>query len=329
MAWIASGAGCQGSDPNPGVRPASGAQPSIPGMSGLALLDDSTYLVIHDGHGPAEPRAAILELQSAAAPAYLALEIRDERLPGGPLNDLESIAAIPGRASEFLLLESGASGEGGGGRRILAHVRLTNGAPRELRLLAWQDVRPQTDRLSNCEAIICWPGDGQTRLAIADRGRGKGDVLRAELCAGVVSFSGGAGDAGATLNFEPFPPDSPSIPAAIEVGVGGTGTWRGCSDLFLDARQALWGVCTQDLGDRGPFRSRIYRVGSMSPEGRLTTFPAQTVYEVDGFKLEALAACTLPHAGLCAGSDDEVYGGAWRPFADPPALSVPIPGKTP
>jgi hypothetical protein len=78
------------------------------------------------------------------------------------------------------------------------------------------------------------------------------------------------------------------------------------------------------MGDSGPFRSVIYRVGKFDPS---VSYPVQyemnqdMVWYLDGLKVEALGPPVVAGSVLTFATDDENYGGLWRPL--PPADPQP------
>ena len=69
--------------------------PKPPGFSGMARLDASSFLVVHDVKSPStEPRLSVLSVGFGRAP-YVTPVVFDWG-PIDPPNDLESICPIPG-----------------------------------------------------------------------------------------------------------------------------------------------------------------------------------------------------------------------------------------
>jgi len=115
-------------------------------------------------------------------------------------------------------------------------------------------------------------------------------------------------------------------PPAGQVGVvvNPPGRWlnprekRAIADLYLAADGALWAVASEDGGDQGPFRSVIYRAATVRPERdppvAIAPKPAPP-WRLDGLKVEALAGpAAIPGSVLSVATDDEQYGGIWRPL---------------
>ena len=102
---------------------------------------------------------------------------------------------------------------------------------------------------------------------------------------------------------------------------------RGCSDLYLDEAGVIWVATAYDLGDAGPFRSTVYRFGEPAAvlKSENDLLPAYSMlhigmppvsWEVEGLKIEAIAAPMIEGAVLSYATDDEGYGGVWRTLAE-------------
>ena len=91
---------------------------------------------------------------------------------------------------------------------------------------------------------------------------------------------------------------------------------RAVSDLYLDPGGYLWISGAVDSGDLGPFRSYIQVMGKIEPntDYPVTAYMPEPInWMLDGVKLEAIAAPSVPGSVLSFGTDDELYGGIWRP----------------
>jgi hypothetical protein len=299
-------------------RVAPGAFPAgFPAISGLALLEpdrSDTYVVVHDfkaydANDPAKPRVALLQVVHGTSPRYQPLALREDGLDDGPLSDLEAIAPIPGRPFEFLLLESG----GGKRPRRLAQVEITRGVDRVAKVLGHADLARQTPDLVDCEALLCWRHGDQIRVLVADRGAGPGKALRAGTFTGVVTLAGDA-----PMAVTPLLPSEPGPAESIQIEVTTEETWRACSDLFVDAQNRVWSASAHDPDvDDGPFRTLVYLAGVLV-DGRIRFSPGVIQYSLDGLKVEALGPSNVGQARLCVATDDESYGGAWRPLPQKP-----------
>lgn len=78
------------------------------GYSDVVYLEGSTYVVVFDTKGHEdEARIGLLTLEEEAMPLLVGLTGIDWGDPRSRASDLEAICAVPGRAGEFLALESG------------------------------------------------------------------------------------------------------------------------------------------------------------------------------------------------------------------------------
>ncbi len=116
-------------------------------------------------------------------------------------------------------------------------------------------------------------------------------------------------------------------PALGQVGtpVNPPGLWvnarekRAIADLYLNDKGDLWAAASEDGGKEGPFRSIIYRVATVQANSdtpiQVNPNP-RAAWIVDGFKVEAVAGPPVAIAGsvLSFATDDEHYGGVWRPL---------------
>lgn len=107
---------------------------------------------------------------------------------------------------------------------------------------------------------------------------------------------------------------------AISDLVGSSPFLRGCSDMYIDRRGCLWLASCEDLGDNGPFRSRVVRYGSLDLTSSFwdgpSSFPSIS-WTINGLKVEALGAPVVAGCVLSFATDDEDYGGIWRPLGPP------------
>lgn len=263
---------------------------ALPDLSGLAWVGGDTLLAVHDAKNPFEndlPRASLLILPPIGG--KLGWHPLDVAWPGGPSNDLESIARIPG-TNRYLLVESG--GDGLGTTRLFL-AEFTGERLDILETVDWP--RP----IRNVEgAAVARAGDRLVFL-YAERAHGmpSTQLAWAELTVDPLSFG----------PFQEVTLQNPLTP------VGGT---RTVSALDVDADGFIYTASAYDPDDdRGPFRSVVQRVGRVEagPDGEpvVTLFPTpQPLATLDGLKVESL---TLTITGnVAVGTDDELYGGILR-----------------
>jgi hypothetical protein len=89
---------------------------------------------------------------------------------------------------------------------------------------------------------------------------------------------------------------------------------RVVSELLLTPSNELLAVATEDPSDIGPFKSAIYKLGTVGPEGKIA-MDIEIRARLDGFKVEALAPIDADHDAIreiLIGTDDESFGSQWR-----------------
>jgi hypothetical protein len=287
----------------------------FPSSSGMAVLDSTHVLLIDDTKDKPElaerPRLRVATL----VPGGTTIEPVVEDWGDGPKpNDLEAIAPIPGQPGRYLICESGYIGDKYG--RIF-YVEIT----RDPSSASWSShvfgkaQLPAGLLHSDLEAIALGAkSSGGLTLVLSERG-GSGPYSPAWLWWG--DFDLGTGTFTRTeeqmYGMQLMWPNKTYFPGA-----------RPCTDLYLDAGGFLWASGAEDMGDSGPFRSVIYRVGKFDPS---VSYPVQyemnqdMVWYLDGLKVEALGPPVVAGSVLTFATDDENYGGLWRPL--PPADPQP------
>jgi len=293
---------------------AIGDSPSVEaGISAMVKLAGNAFVVASDRKGSQEgTRLSVLTIKSGAlCDEPLAIGAPPaERAP----SDLEAACAIPGRDGDYLLAESGYY-KGEYGRALLIHVARKDGewtAVLKGTFTPFPLPNPgySTPRAEQIEGIGCIrTGDGNLRLVLARRGDSS---TAAELVWGKLDDLG-----------TPKPSFSVEGQATLTPAPGPLGD-RSAADLYLkrlsDDRWRVWSVATVDGGDLGPFRSLIYDAGKLvwDPQAGLAFVPEaiHPLWALEGVKVEALADARDPadSNGLTIGTDDESYGGIWRPL---------------
>ena len=285
------------------------------GFSGMALIDDTHYLAVHDELS-FESGARISVLQVTAGQNVIVRPVRPAtwKHDDGKSSDLEGVCSIPMRDGEFLLVEAGHWG-GSGGRMFHVKVDITK-VPYEVEVLYAFDLPefdpkgPSDPDGDEIEGIACAArSDGSTLVILGERGGSS--VYPAGLLRWVV------------IDFEA--PGAMQFSAAGSAGktVDAPGAWsdparnRDISALYLDSDNNLWAAASEDLGDFGPFKSIVYKVAEVSvddPDPIQVVGSSSVSHTVDGFKIESLAAPTIQAEGsvLAIGTEDEAFGGVWR-----------------
>jgi hypothetical protein len=295
----------------------------IPGISGMAPIDDSSYLIVQDTKAHKKGRrVGILEVLGDGTNSYTALKVAELDKGDQRASDLEGLHAIGGRPGEYVAIESGRRSLGKG---RLFHLELDAGGSGLAVLGSW----PLAERVENpmdwdlgdgdnYEGIACWMLDmDRVQLVLGERG-GSDSHARGALITGVL-------DLGAkSLKW---------LPAEFDVTPIAPGKWidpegqRDIADLWYDKRSnSIWCAASEDPGDIGPFRSVLWEVatvGELNPQTQLLDLHVVKdrlpAYVVDGHKIEAISAApaSVPHAFLSFGAEDEDYGGTWRPLYPP------------
>jgi hypothetical protein len=298
----------------------------------MAEIFSRRFLVVHDFKNPGDPpRLGVLSVGDGPV-TYEPLDLVDAA--GNRPVDLEGVChlaqvlAARQRPAEFLATES---------RRQIWHFAL--GTDRHGRSVA------------HCLGVIPLPQDlGDEVEGIACL---SGRIVMLGLRGGLEQTSPGGGAPTYTRGKLVWQ-ELDLATHTLRPGTGGevelvepkgvawrTGERRRlCADLLIDGLHVL-SVATEDPGDAGPFRSVVYRVGSIThpPGGAgqigVEVDPNPLILAVlDGLKVEALSEGTLPvgapwpplrpsttntavtpHRRLYAvATDDELYGGVWRPL---------------
>ncbi len=285
------------------------------GFSGMAMIDDTHYLAVHDELS-FETGARVSVLQVTADQNVIVTPVSPAtwKHEEGRSSDLEGVCAIPMRDGEFLLVEAG-HWNGSGGRMFHVKVDITK-TPHEVEVLYAFDLPefdpkgPSDPEGDEIEGIACAArSDGSTLVILGERGGSS--VYPSGLLRWVV------------IDFEA--PGALRFSAAGSTGkaVDAPGSWsdpatnRNISALHLDSDNNLWAAASEDLGDSGPFGSIVYKVAEVradDPDPIQVVDSFSVSHTVDGFKIESLAAPTTQVEGsvIAIGTEDEALGGVWR-----------------
>jgi hypothetical protein len=280
--------------------------PSIPGISGIARMSPDTYLIVQDAKifEQDKPRIGLLNIKSASE----SIEYKRLDFPATAStlsNDLEGVCRVPNKPNEFLLAESGYWQEKYG--RIF-HISVTKqhvALVHEFKLPFLRDNNPDQHDGDNFEGIACVAFNSDNVLILLGE-RGGTDVYPKgilrwgtyNLITRNVTWSGQSQEV-----TSPNPWGSSKI--------------RSITGLSIDSKNQLWGSASVDPGDNGPFRSVVYLIGHIDANQEIPVqlYNPNTHWIVDGFKVEGVAAGEdgLP---LSIGTEDENYGGIWRPMPE-------------
>ncbi len=285
------------------------------GFSGMAMIDDTHYLAVHDelSH-ESGARISVLEVAADRNINITSVTPANWKHNAGRSNDLEGVCAIPKRDGEFLLVEAGHY-DGDFGRMFHVKVDITK-ATHDVEVLYAFDL-PEFDPKGRSDPA----GDEIEGIACATRSDGQTLVILGERGGSSVYPSG-------LLRWVVIDLDAPGALQFSEAGSAGKsvdapGSWsdptknRDISALHLDSDNNLWAAASEDLGDSGPFKSIVYKVAELKADDPDPVQIAETLsvsHTVDGFKVESLAAPTNQAEGsvFAIGTEDEVFGGVWR-----------------
>ena len=230
----------------------------------------------------------------------------------GPSSDLEAVCRVPGTENGFLAVESG-QWEGQFGR--LFHLELHSDQPAASVIKAYDlpvfDPKGPGDPGDEIEGLECAAIE-ETRvlLILGERGgspaytHGKLRWATLDLAKQSITWSD-IGKEGKTV-------DAPGVWVDSEKN-------RDITALHLDDDLVLWAIASEDAGDTGPFKSLLYRVGKVNADD-LDPISLFNDYAVtrrsDGLKVEALAgpSAVIPKSVHSIATEDECYGGIWRPL---------------
>ncbi|PIF00651.1 MAG: hypothetical protein CR994_04635 [Maribacter sp.] len=281
------------------------------GSSGMEQIGDCSYLAVYDVKRNSKGvRLALIKVrEDSLSVAPIQIDTWDKK---GISSDLESICAIPDKDNEYLIAESG-NWQGKLGR--IFHIKVDTlelsanvlGSVK-IPMLYRNDFDLTGDQY---EAISCLPYGKNKRIVILGKRGGSKKTPNGIVRWGVLN-----------IQEHSFKMDGEGI-IGIPVNVPGnwtnTATKRSITDFHLDQEGIIWASASEDLGDTGPFYSIIYKLGRTNPldkEKPFTIFKDINIAkDVNGFKIEALSGPCKNILGTHSfGTEDEIYGGVWRPI---------------
>jgi len=291
-----------------GVSHAEIGPGSLPGISGMALIEEGVYLTAHDvksrpeGEEDTATRLGILKV-SEGIPVWEALECDWSVLAGELPNDLEAVCALAGTPNTYLAVESSYHKARFG--RIITVEVVKNGdswAAQAKHFQHFPETMPGTGILDNIEGA--WTIAHADGIYLLLGKRGKNDKY-------ARVYWGKFDPSAKRFRIDKNAYDKFNTPfAALDV----PGDKRYCSDLFVDSKNRLYAVSCNDPGDSGPFYSRLYSIGTVSPTGtpvRLHRTESTEIVKIDGHKIEALAAPNKAGDLCVAATDDEDFRGTY------------------
>jgi len=281
------------------------------GSSGMEQIGEDSYLLVYDVKNFRKGnRLALLKVKNESLDVYpIAVSNWGEE---GISSDLESICSVPGTQDEFLIAESG-NWQGKLGR--IFHIKVDT-AQRSALVLGSAKLpklfrNDRGQKGDQYEAILCLPHEGNKKIIVlGERGGSKVNP------SGVVRWG--------VLDLDKYTLYI-SMKGLEGKKVSAPGSWvnsddkRDLTDFHLDDNGTIWAGASEDQGDSGPFYSVVYKLGKVNPDDKenpVSIYTNEILYkEVNGFKIEALSGpCMGINSTLSFGTEDEMYGGVWRPL---------------
>jgi hypothetical protein len=314
------------------MLPALAVAADFPGASGMAPLNDHSYLCVQDvkdkpeNEGKARFGALIVftpeerkEFPGLGMLSYTPLSwcygANVDCCEDFP-SDLEAVCAVPGHPGEYYASESGYWGSRYG---RLFHL-VTHAGEHETWSVTIDQVLHLPHFADQVEGIACAATeDGRLLLILGERG-GMGDEgSSGQLHWGWIDGLEAAQDGNAPANWQ-YDSMEVSNPHALAYP-----TARSVGDLYLDDSGNLWAASAYDPdADYGPFASGVRAVANVDPDSDYPVTAedlAGDSWLVEGMKIEAIASGCTPDSSICFATDDEGYGGVWRPLGVPTDLN--------
>lgn len=294
-------------------------QLQLPGISAMVKIDETRYLIAQDKKiDQGGSRLGIVHLSEQGLQQFQPLSVSQWPRQQAS-NDLEAMCALPDRQNEFLLAESG-SWHGEFGR--LFHVQLGQNQLTVLASYPLPITRDNTEqhRGDNFEGLVCAvKAPNRYVLILGERG---GHGQRGQLISGELDLA--ASDI--VWSAQPLL-TQPPLPYSMDPQL------RDIADLYLESN-ILWASAVREASDIGPFSSILYQVAlvDVHAEQPISVIASsQAFWQIDGFKVEAIAAPStlLLGSSLAIGTEDEDFHGQWRALFAPYGQSPVIPFQTP
>lgn len=271
----------------------------IPNCSGMSQWGKERYLVTHDlkSHQPG-PRLGVVTTSAG-------IRYQSAQVDWGTTvaNDVESICPVDGQTGDFLLSESGYY-KGQFGRLFLLHSKSGSGDQLEL-VKTFQMPKG----LQEIEGLATLATEKGLLVLLGGRGGKEGEAARVYW--GLIE--------GDQLVFKPEGLKGEELHLPRRLGSYA----RGLSDMYLDKDHHLWVAACSSQGSDAPSRSLIYQAGTIQPDQRKIfrrNVEQQSIWWVDGCKIEGLAPCSRPGFGPAYVTDDDSFGGIWRATPASPSL---------
>lgn len=333
----------------------------FPGASGMALIDETHFLVVQDTkYDQPGDRIGVLAVDPLGGYDYTPLSVD---WPVRPAHDMESCYGFRTREGEFLAAESGAylkdwqdpTSELYQGR--IWHLKVSGGEGSwHVEVLRTYDIPWELHEIEGMFGM---------QIAVETYDESYMPFPRSQLETVAEDTTAGGEQPEAASEEEDELEASPQVPSVerrsaimlvtrggdypyevarvywgyVDYGTGefalsdagsngraitdlnGSSPWlRGCSDVYLDDHGCVWLAGCEDLGDGGPFRSRIVRYGKLDFTDTYWSGPSSygnVSWVIDGVKIEALGAPVTAGCIISYATDDEGFGGIWRPLGPP------------
>ena len=279
------------------------------GSSGMEQIGDNSFVLVYDlkvfEDGPRLAQLVVSESGLSVSPILV-----DKWDMSGKASDLEAISSIPGRENEFMVAESG-DWQGDYGR--LFHLKIDFEQSKavvlqSIQLPVFTSNTPETTG-DQYEAIACLPYSlEQIIILLGERG-GSTANKHGRIRWGLYHLE--------TMQFQFTPEGKNGLPVELPAEIH-TNQLRSITDFYVDKSGTIWSAACEDSGDYGPFRSLVYQLGSVQENNIeqpvLLNSDFDHLLYLPALKIEALAGpVNLMNYNLSIGTEDENYGGIWRP----------------
>lgn len=281
-----------------------GGSPRLLDISGLAWIQDNTFLAVSDAKNPDEKaftRVSLLGLpNSLSGINFNALKLK---FPGGLSNDLESAAGIPG-TNKVLLVES-ANNNDVYQRIFLADVGENSVAIKET--VVWTDFAS----VYNVEGSAVADTHSGLIFIWAERNTQQQSTEVKWTDLQLKPFAIGQSGEIKSVTF--------TLPAGLIDKNGDPLYNRPIVGLDVDSAGNLYSVASYDPEgmvpdpDIGPFRSIVFKIGQVVADDVVLDAEPTTMSILDSLKVESVAIRENGHGvEIFVGTDDENYGGILR-----------------
>ena len=281
-----------------------GGSPRLIDISGLAWIQDNTFLAVSDAKNPDEKaftRVSLLGLpNSLSGINFNALKLK---FPGGLSNDLESAAGIPG-TNKVLLVES-ANNNGAYQRIFLADVGENSVAIKET--VTWTDFTS----VYNVEGSAVADTHSGLIFIWAERNTQQQSTEVKWTDLQLKPFAIGQSGEVNSVTF--------TLPAGLIDQNGDPLYNRPIVGLDVDSAGNLYSVASFDPEglvpdpDIGPFRSIVFKIGQVVAGDIVLDAEPATMSILDSLKVESVAIRENGQGvEIFVGTDDENYGGILR-----------------